>query len=401
MAVSINNNSINGTNTNDATAVANDILAGKTAYIGGKKVTGTMPSKAAATITPSTSNQTIAAGQYISGVQTIAGDADLISANIKAGANIFGVAGNSNVVDTSAGTATAAQILSGQIAFVDGAKVTGTMVSKAAATYTPGTSNQTISAGQYLAGTQTIAGDADLIPGNIKSGVSIFGVTGTYNVPTTYNTVVNAAIAKTTVTQDKNCITLLDCGTVTVASKGYSLRTANPIKFKFNQAGTYHICLASRTYTTYPHTSRRMRFTMNGNVIVDFTYNAVDESNDYTENIDSSGQWINMINGNAYLAPKVNDWNQDFGYTGKAFTVTPDDIFEIRHYGGTSSIDSNVKWGDNQVVYNNTGSTVNDYNEFYRLKLYVNQSVATFNSDGSINITQKSTIDVASLITIL
>lgn len=180
MAVSINNNSITGTNTNDATAVANDILAGKTAYIGGKKVTGTMPTKAAATITPGTSNQTIAAGQYLSGVQTIAGDADLISANIKAGANIFGVAGNSNVVDTSAGTATAAQILSGQVAFVDGAKVTGTMASKAAATYTPGTANQTISAGQYLAGTQTIAGDADLIASNIKSGVDIFGVVGTY-----------------------------------------------------------------------------------------------------------------------------------------------------------------------------------------------------------------------------
>ena len=180
MGVSINYNSISGTNTHDATAVASDILAGKTAYIGGEKVTGTMPTKAAATITPGTSNQTIAAGQYLSGVQTIAGDADLISANIKAGANIFGVAGNANVVDTSAGTATAAQILSGQVAFVDGTKVTGTMASKAAATYTPGTANQTISAGQYLAGTQTIAGDADLIPGNIKAGVNIFGVTGTF-----------------------------------------------------------------------------------------------------------------------------------------------------------------------------------------------------------------------------
>lgn len=83
--------------------------------------------KAAATITPGTSNQTIAAGTYCSGAQTIAGDADLVSANIKAGANIFGVAGNANVVDTSAGTATAAQILSGKIAFVDGKKITGTI----------------------------------------------------------------------------------------------------------------------------------------------------------------------------------------------------------------------------------------------------------------------------------
>ena len=83
--------------------------------------------KAAATITPGTTNQTIAAGTYLSGAQTIAGDADLVSANIKAGANIFGVAGNANVVNTSAGTATAGDMLSGKIAFVDGAKITGTL----------------------------------------------------------------------------------------------------------------------------------------------------------------------------------------------------------------------------------------------------------------------------------
>lgn len=49
---------------------------------------------------------------------------------------------------------------------------------KAAATYTPGTSNQTIGANQYLSGAQTIKGDSNLVAGNIRSGVSIFGVTG-------------------------------------------------------------------------------------------------------------------------------------------------------------------------------------------------------------------------------
>ena len=51
---------------------------------------------------------------------------------------------------------------------------------KSAATYTPSTSNQTIAASQYLSGAQTIKGDANLVAGNIKSGVSIFDVTGTY-----------------------------------------------------------------------------------------------------------------------------------------------------------------------------------------------------------------------------
>ena len=50
---------------------------------------------------------------------------------------------------------------------------------KAAAIYTPGTSNQTIGANQYLSGAQTIKGDSNLVAGNIRSGVSIFGVTGT------------------------------------------------------------------------------------------------------------------------------------------------------------------------------------------------------------------------------
>lgn len=49
---------------------------------------------------------------------------------------------------------------------------------KAAATITPGTANQTIAANQYLTGAQTIKGDGNLSAGNIKKGVSIFGVVG-------------------------------------------------------------------------------------------------------------------------------------------------------------------------------------------------------------------------------
>lgn len=59
--------------------------------------------------------------------------------------------------------------------------LTANVTTKAAATITPSTSNQTISSGTYLTGTQTISGDANLVAGNIKSGTSIFGVTGTYS----------------------------------------------------------------------------------------------------------------------------------------------------------------------------------------------------------------------------
>ncbi len=157
-------------------ATADSILSGKTAYVQGKLVTGTIASKAAATYTPTTSNQTIAAGQYLSGAQTIAGDANLIAGNIKNGTKIFNVTGTY----TSDGTVTNGnQMLSGYIAYSKGTKYTGTIASKGTATYTPGTSNQTIAAGQYLSGAQTIKGDANLKASNIACGVTIFGVKGT------------------------------------------------------------------------------------------------------------------------------------------------------------------------------------------------------------------------------
>lgn len=49
-----------------------------------------------------------------------------------------------------------------------------------ATTYTPTTTSQIIKAGSILIGDQTISGDADLTASNIKTGVNIFGVTGTY-----------------------------------------------------------------------------------------------------------------------------------------------------------------------------------------------------------------------------
>lgn len=57
-------------------------------------LTAAVTTKAAATITPTTSNQEIAANTYLTGKQTISGDANLLAANIKSGVSIFGVAGS-------------------------------------------------------------------------------------------------------------------------------------------------------------------------------------------------------------------------------------------------------------------------------------------------------------------
>lgn len=60
-------------------------------------LTASVTTKAAATITPGTSNKTIASGTYLTGTQTISGDSNLVSGNIVAGKTIFGVAGSAQI----------------------------------------------------------------------------------------------------------------------------------------------------------------------------------------------------------------------------------------------------------------------------------------------------------------
>ena len=115
-----------GVDTEDATATAEFILAGLTAYIKGVKVTGTMSNRGTVNITPGTANQAIPKG-YHNGNGVVAGDPDLVTGNIKAGVNIFGVNGKSSVVDTADAVAGEGVILTGYNAYVNGAKVNGTM----------------------------------------------------------------------------------------------------------------------------------------------------------------------------------------------------------------------------------------------------------------------------------
>lgn len=146
-----------GTDTSDATAYASDILSGKTAYARGSKLTGTIQSKSAATYTPGTSNQTISANQYLSGAQTIKGDANLVPANIASGVQIFGVTG------THSGGGTSTQEKTVTPSFHDGDwypvyPESGKLLSKV-----------------------TVLKDPNLIPSNIRRGVEIFEIFGTYD----------------------------------------------------------------------------------------------------------------------------------------------------------------------------------------------------------------------------
>lgn len=88
-------------------------------------------------------------------------------------------------VNSTDATATAAEILKGKTAYARGSKVTGTMVNNGAVSgsISTKTGTYTVPIG-YHDGSGKVGinatEQAKIIPANIKSGISILGVTGTY-----------------------------------------------------------------------------------------------------------------------------------------------------------------------------------------------------------------------------
>ena len=169
--------------TSDATlSSGGQMLASYTAYSDGTKYTGTIASKSGSDLTASGDTVTVPAGYYsaqatkavASGSVTAPATISGSSASVSAGTNTLTFSKTVSVTPTL----TTAGYISSPTAGDSAISLTASVTTKGATTYTPSTSDQTIAAATYLTGAQTISGDADLIPANIKSGVSIFGVDG-------------------------------------------------------------------------------------------------------------------------------------------------------------------------------------------------------------------------------
>ena len=88
-------------------ATTADVLDGKTFSSDmATCLIGTMPNRGGTNYTPTTTDQTIVAGYY-DGSGKVEGDSNLVSENIRSGVSIFGVAVDTNVVETSSGDAVA------------------------------------------------------------------------------------------------------------------------------------------------------------------------------------------------------------------------------------------------------------------------------------------------------
>lgn len=141
--------------------------------------------KSAATYTPGTSDQSIASGQYLNGTQTIKGDSNLTAGNIRSGVKIFNVTGSyagsssSGGTDTSDATATAANILSGKTAYVNGSKLTGTMTNNGAVSKTmTANGSYTIPAG-YHNGSGKVTVNVSSSSGSSNNNIEAYAITNT------------------------------------------------------------------------------------------------------------------------------------------------------------------------------------------------------------------------------
>lgn len=173
--------------TSDATAKADEIMIGETAYVNGSKVTGTF------TIGEELETQDNLIDQIATALEGKVAGGEQTAPKISVSSN--------GLVTATAGT----KLSTYQLAF------------QPAKTITPSITNQIAApSGHYIGGDIIVAGDNNLVAENIKNGVSIFGVSGTAQVGDgpVINNVLRGVL-------DKSIITVKDDSLETIGSAAF------------------------------------------------------------------------------------------------------------------------------------------------------------------------------------
>lgn len=158
------------------TAAAEDILAGKKSVDAtGAEITGTMTNNGAWTSTKTSNGSVTIPEGYHNG-------SGKVSVNVSTSTSAGALDTPSINFDTTNGkfTATSKVKTSGYIGTSETKTASYTINRYLGGEYTPTKASRTVSlTGKYCTGDVVIKGDNNLVPENIKSGVSIFGVEGT------------------------------------------------------------------------------------------------------------------------------------------------------------------------------------------------------------------------------
>lgn len=144
-----------------------DLLSGKQLIDqDGNAITGTIPSKSSSDLSASGSSIIVPTGYYPSQASKSIAAATQATPSISV---------SSSGLITASATQSAGYVSSGT------KSATRQLTTQAGKTVTLGRSSQTaVASGRYTTGAVTVAGSSNLIAANIKNGVNIFGVTGTY-----------------------------------------------------------------------------------------------------------------------------------------------------------------------------------------------------------------------------